>query len=36
MGEVAKVDEFKYTGSTVQSNGARAREVKRMQAAWSK
>ena len=34
--EVAKVDDFKYLGSTVQSNGACGREVKkRVQAGWN-
>ena len=34
--EVAKVDDFKYLGSTVQSNGERGREVKkRLQAGWN-
>ena len=34
--EVAKVDEFKYLGSTVQSNGGCEKEVKRrVQAGWS-
>jgi len=34
--EVAKVDEFKYLGSTVQSNGECGREVKkRVQAGWN-
>ncbi|KAJ8381504.1 hypothetical protein SKAU_G00022820 [Synaphobranchus kaupii] len=34
--EVARVDEFKYLGSTVQSNGECGREVKkRVQAGWS-
>ena len=34
--EVAKVDDFKYLGSTVQSNGERGREVKkREQAGWN-
>lgn len=35
--EVAKVDDFKYLGPTVQSNGECEREVtKRMQTGWSK
>ena len=34
--EVAKVDDFKYLGSTVQSNGECGREVKkRVQAGWN-
>ena len=34
--EVAKVDDFKYLGSTVQSNGESGREVKkRVQAGWN-
>ena len=34
--EVAKVDDFKYLGSTVQGNGECNREVKkRVQAAWN-
>ena len=34
--EMARVDEFKYLGSTVQSNGECGREVKkRLQAGWS-
>ena len=35
-GEVAKVEDFKYLGSTVQSNGECGREVKkRVQAGWN-
>ena len=34
--EVAKVEDFKYLGSTVQSNGEYGREVKkRVQAGWN-
>ena len=34
--EVAKVDNFKYLGSTVQSNGECGREVKkRVQTGWN-
>ena len=34
--EVTKVDDFKYLGSTVQSNGECGREVKkRVQAGWN-
>ena len=34
--EVAKVDDFKYLGSTVQSNGECGRELKkRVQAGWN-
>ena len=34
--EVAKVDDFKYVGSTVQTNGEGGREVKkRVQAGWN-
>ena len=34
--EVAKVEDFKYLGSTVQSNGECGREVKkRVQAGWN-
>ena len=35
--EVARVDDFKYRGSTVHSNGEYGREVKqRVQAGWFK
>ena len=34
--EVEKVEDFKYLGSTVQSNGERGREVKKIvQAGWN-
>ena len=36
MQEVAKVEDFKYLGSTIQSNGECGREVKkRVQAGWN-
>ena len=36
MQEVAKVDDFKYLGSTVRSTGECGREVKkRVQAGWN-
>lgn len=34
--ELVKVDEYEYVGSTIQGNGQCTRELKRVQAGWSR